>query len=165
MPQIPLPLPTLLDLEMMLRVLLAFALGAVLGFEREKTGRPAGLRTHMLVCAGSTCFTLAGIYGFAATNSSMRDPARVAAQIVAGVGFLGAGTIFRTPSTIRGLTTAASIWLVAGIGMLAGAGMYWLAVFTSLVGYAVLGWLKVPERRRRIGEPSIIPDDRDEIES
>lgn len=148
---------TPLDLELMGRVLLSFGLGGVLGLERERTGRPAGLRTHMLVCAGSVCFTIAGVYGFTGPETSMRDPSRVAAQIVTGVGFLGAGTIFRTPSTIRGLTTAASIWLVAAIGMLIGAGMYWLAIFATGLGYITLEWLKPPSRRRKkLGEPSIV---------
>ena len=155
---------TPLDVEMMVRVFISFLLGGVLGFERERIGRPAGLRTHMLVCAGATCFTLAGIYGFGGPTTSMRDPARVAAQIVAGVGFLGAGTIFRTPSTVRGLTTAASIWLVAGIGTLVGAGMYALAVFSTICGYATLTWLRPVSRRRlrRSGEPSITGGDGDD---
>ena len=162
MPQVPFLSP--FDLEMMLRVLLSFGLGGILGLERERTGRPAGQRTHMMVCAGSACFTIAGIAGFAGPPSSMRDPARVAAQIVTGVGFLGAGTIFRTPSTIRGLTTAASIWMVAAIGMLLGSGMYLLAVFATALGYATLEWLKPPSRRLRTGEPSIT-DERDDLES
>jgi putative Mg2+ transporter-C (MgtC) family protein len=154
---------TPLDVELMLRVLLAFLLGGVLGFERERTGRPAGLRTHMLVCAGSVCFTIVGVQGFQTPEGMMRDPARVAAQVVAGVGFLGAGTIFRTPSTVRGLTTAASIWLVAAIGMLVGAGMYLLALFTTLLGYVTLTWLRPARRRRRpIGEPSLASEDHDE---
>lgn len=161
-------LPQLLaphDLELMGRVLLSFVLGAIIGFERERTGRPAGLRTHILVCAGSVCFTIAGVYGFE-SSAVNRDPARVAAQVVAGVGFLGAGTIFRTPSTVRGLTTAASIWVVAAIGMLIGAGMYGLAIFTTLLAYAALQWLRVPSRRRRgYGEPSLAGDDSDEDNS
>ena len=155
---------TPLDLELMLRVLLAFIMGGVLGYERERTGRPAGLRTHMLVCAGSVCFTLAGVYGFAGPPNSMRDPSRVAAQIVTGVGFLGAGTIFRTPSTVRGLTTAASIWLVAAIGMLIGSGMYALALFTTVLGFMTLKWLRPRVRRRRVGEPSIAGVEADESE-
>jgi putative Mg2+ transporter-C (MgtC) family protein len=162
LPQVPFLTP--LDLELMVRVLLSFVLGGVLGFERERTGRPAGLRTHMLVCAGSVCFTIAGVYGFAGPETSMRDPSRVAAQIVAGVGFLGAGTIFRTPSTVRGLTTAASIWLVAAIGMLVGAGMYMLAIISTILGYITLEWLKPPQRRRRVGEPSITGARDDELE-
>jgi putative Mg2+ transporter-C (MgtC) family protein len=149
---------------MMVRVLLSFGLGGVLGFERERTGRPAGLRTHMLVCAGAACFTLAGVYGFQGQADSVRDPGRVAAQIVAGVGFLGAGTIFRTPSTVRGLTTAASIWLVAAIGLLIGAGMYTIAIFSTILGYITLEWLKPPSRRRQAGEPSISGADGDEDE-
>ena len=164
LPQIPFLTP--LDLELMARVLLSFGLGAVLGLERERTGRPAGLRTHMLVCAGSVCFTIAGIHGFAGPPTGNRDPARVAAQIVSGVGFLGAGTIFRDQSTIRGLTTAASIWLVAAIGMLIGTGLYALAIFATILGYATLEWLKMPahQGRRRVGEPSITDDDSNELE-
>ena len=146
----------LLDLEMTVRIVLAFALGGVLGWELDRAGRPAGLRTHMLVSAGSAAFTLVSIYGFPdPTGGLPRDPARVAAQIVAGVGFLGAGTIFRTPSTVRGLTTAASIWLAAAIGMMAGAGMYVLALMTALLGYVCLRWLRPPSRRSGAGEPSI----------
>jgi putative Mg2+ transporter-C (MgtC) family protein len=155
------PFISALDLELMVRVLLSFALGGVLGYEREQTGRPAGLRTHMLVCVGSACFTVAGIYGFQMIGAGPRDPARIAAQIVSGVGFLGAGTIFRTPSTVRGLTTAASIWLVAAIGLLIGTGMYALAVFTTACAYVALQWLRLPSRKRRgrVGEPALAGDD------
>jgi putative Mg2+ transporter-C (MgtC) family protein len=148
-----------IDLELMLRVTLAFVLGGLIGYEREVIQRPAGLRTHMLVAAGAAAFTVAGVYGFAG-EGTVRDPGRVAAQIVTGVGFLGAGTIWRTSSTVRGLTTAASIWLVAAVGMLAGGGMYLLAVFTTLCGFATLRWGRPPSRRRRMiakpGEPSIV---------
>lgn len=148
-----------LDVELMLRVLLAFLLGGLIGYERETTQRPAGLRTHMLVAAGAAAFTVASIYGFIG-QGTVRDPARVAAQIVPGVGFLGAGTIWRTSSTVRGLTTAASIWLVAAIGLLVGSGLYVLAIFTTLCGFATLRWGRPPARRRRLktGEPSITGD-------
>ena len=152
----------LLDLEMVLRIVLAFGLGAVLGWERDRAGRPAGLRTHMMVSAGSAAFTLVSIYGFPDPGAGLpRDPARVAAQIVSGVGFLGAGTIFRTPSTVRGLTTAASIWLAAAIGMMAGVGMYAVAIITALLGYVCLRWLRTPSRRAGACEPSIVSDQPD----
>lgn len=158
MEQVPLiPLLTAQDLELTGRILLSFALGAVVGFERERLRRPAGLRTHMLVAAGATAFTVASIYGFGGAAQS--DPARVAAQVVTGVGFLGAGTIFRTQSRVRGLTTASSIWVVAAIGMLVGAGLYWLAIVTTLLGGLTLYAVKLPERRIRLGEPSIVPDE------
>jgi putative Mg2+ transporter-C (MgtC) family protein len=156
-----------IDLELMLRVTMAFVLGGLIGYERETTQRPAGLRTHMLVAAGSAAFTVASVYGFVG-EGTVRDPARVAAQIVTGVGFLGAGTIWRTSSTVRGLTTAASIWLVAAVGMLAGGGMYLLAVFTTLCGFATLRWGRPPSRRRRLiakaGEPSIAAEEVEEEE-
>jgi putative Mg2+ transporter-C (MgtC) family protein len=151
------------DWEMMLRVLIAFALGAVIGFERESIHQPAGLRTHMLVSAGAACFSLASIYGFAATGSGTVDPGRVAAQIVTGVGFLGAGTIWRTTNTVRGLTTAASIWVVAAVGMLAAAGLYALAVFTTLIAAFVLRFMRTPTKRRQMqafGEPSLVPNNK-----
>lgn len=142
------------QLELMARLLLAFVLGGVLGFERQVRHRPAGLRTHMLVSTGAAAFTIASAFAFPG-QSAQQDPTRIAAQIVTGVGFLGAGTIWRTPSTIRGLTTAASIWLVAAIGLLCGAGMYVLAGFATLLGFIALYVLRIPIRRRHAGEPSI----------
>ena len=146
---------------MVLKVLVSFLLGGLMGLERERSRRPAGLRTHMLVCAGAACFTLAGIYGFG-LPVQMRDPARIAAQVVSGVGFLGAGTIFRTESTVRGLTTAASIWLVAAIGVLVAAGMYVVAGAAALLGLVTLHWVRTPQRRSRIGEPSLSADPDDD---
>jgi putative Mg2+ transporter-C (MgtC) family protein len=146
------------DAEMTLRMLLAFALGALLGWERERAGRPAGLRTFMMVTAGSAAFTLVSIYGFRDLGT-VRDPARVAAQIVTGIGFLGAGTIWRTTSTVRGLTTAAGIWFAAAVGMMAGAGMYLIAIVTATLGFICLQWLRSPTRRARIaGEPSLVAE-------
>jgi putative Mg2+ transporter-C (MgtC) family protein len=160
--QVTLVLPQ--DLEMMVRILLAFILGGVIGYERESIQRPAGLRTHMLVAAGAAVFTIVSIYAFVGLGT-VRDPGRVAAQVVTGVGFLGAGTIWRTSSTVRGLTTAASIWLVAAVGMLAGSGLYLLATFTTICGFVTLRWGRPPSRRRRMkaGEPSITPDEEEQI--
>ena len=143
------------DVEMTVRIILAFALGALLGWERERAGRPAGLRTFMMVTAGSAAFTLVSIYGFLG-QGTVRDPARVAAQIVTGIGFLGAGTIWRTSSTVGGLTTAATIWFAAAVGMMAGAGLYLVATTTAIFGFICLQWLRAPGRRVQLrGEPSI----------
>src|ERR671926_927530 len=145
----------LLQFDLIGRIGLAFLLGAVLGFERESSHRPAGLRTHMLVAAGAAAFTIASTYGFVG-QGTVRDPARVAAQIVVGVGFLGAGTIWRTPNTVRGLTTAASVWVVAAVGVVAGSGSYRIAAGLTLAAFGVLRWARPASRRRgHLGEPSI----------
>ena len=126
-----------IDIAMIIRVTLALVLGGVVGFERERGDRPAGLRTHMLVVAGAACFSMASIYGFD-LQTKEADLARVAANVVSGVGFLGAGTILRDGSTIRGLTTASSIWIVASIGMLTGLGLVSLALYTTFLTWFVL---------------------------
>ncbi len=118
---------------MILKLVLSAVLGGFIGLERETHGRPAGLRTHILVCLGSTAFTLAS---YAVAVGGIYDPGRVTAQIVTGIGFLGAGTIMRQGSIVRGLTTAASIWTVAAIGIGVGIGgnmLYVAAVTTFLV--------------------------------
>ena len=126
----------------MLRLLVALILGAVVGLERERQERAAGLRTVTMVSLGSCLFTIVGAYGFPNT-----DPSRVAAQIVTGIGFLGAGTIFLRKDLVRGLTTAATIWAVAAIGMAAGTSQYTVAVFTTLLILSVLMVLKPIEKR------------------
>jgi putative Mg2+ transporter-C (MgtC) family protein len=128
--------------DLMLRLLVALALGAIVGLERERQERAAGLRTVTMVSLGSCLFTIIGAYGFANT-----DPSRVAAQIVTGIGFLGAGTIFLRKDLVRGLTTAATIWAVAAIGMAAGTARYFEAAFTTLLILAVLMVLKPIEKR------------------
>jgi putative Mg2+ transporter-C (MgtC) family protein len=121
------------EVVMILRILLATTLGGIIGFQREKAHKAAGLRTHMLICIGSALFTIISIFGFSGF------PAQVAAGIVAGVGFIGAGAILSTrEGNVHGLTTAASIWMSAGIGMAAGAGLYLIAVVTAMLGLAVL---------------------------
>lgn len=124
--------------DMILKLVIATVLGGLIGLERETHGRPAGLRTHILVCMGSTLFALSS-YAIAGT---LYDPGRVTAQIVTGIGFLGAGTIMRQGSIVRGLTTAASIWTVAAIGIAVaiGGGMLYVAVAaTVLVVLALYG--------------------------
>lgn len=131
--------------DTLLRVAVAGALGGAIGLERELDEKAAGLRTHMLVAIGSALFTLVGAYGFAEFSSGSVDPSRIAAQIVTGIGFLGAGVIFRQGFTVRGLTTAASLWLVAAVGMAAGAG-YWkgavIAAGVGLIALRPLEWVK-----------------------
>ena len=124
-----------IEVEMVLRLLLATALGAVIGYQRERAGKPAGLRTHILICAGAALFTVASLYGFGAAA----DPARIAAGIVAGIGFLGAGAIIRRgEGIVAGLTTAATIWAVAAIGLAAGAGLYLVSAVTTVIILIVL---------------------------
>jgi putative Mg2+ transporter-C (MgtC) family protein len=129
-------------LDLMLRLVVALVLGAVIGLERERQERAAGLRTVTMVSLGSCLFTVVGAFGFSQT-----DPSRVAAQIVTGIGFLGAGTIFLRKDLVRGLTTAATIWATAAIGMAAGTARYFEAIFTTLLILAVLMVLKPVERR------------------
>ena len=130
-----------LEITMILRLLVAALLGGIVGLERGSGDRPAGFRTHILVCVGSTLFMLVSIYGFDGVMVPMaaddvgtrRDTARIAAQVVSGIGFLGAGTILHEGLTIRGLTTAASLWIVSAIGLAVGSGMLLLAsVATAL---------------------------------
>lgn len=125
-------------LEMVLRLLLAAALGAVIGYQRERAGKQAGLRTHILISSGAALITLVSIYGF----GDVSDPARVAAGVVVGVGFLGAGVILhREGGMVAGLTTAATIWVMAGVGLAAGAGLYVVAAVATAI---VLGVLIIP---------------------
>ncbi len=124
-----------IELEMVLRILMAAALGAIIGYQRERAGKSAGLRTVVLVCVGAALFTMASIYGFGV----MADPARVAAGIVIGIGFLGAGAIMRHEGGhIEGLTTAATIWVMASIGLAAGAGLYLISAVTTAVILIIL---------------------------
>ena len=124
---------------------MATLLGALIGLEREKHGRPAGLRTHALVSLGSCLIMLLSVYGFPSNIS--RDPARLAAQVVSGIGFLGAGTILREGTSIRGLTTAASLWVVAGIGLAIGAGFYLAGVIATVFSVLVLAYLDNVEKK------------------
>ena len=124
-------------LEMILRFLLAFALGAGIGFQRERAGKTAGVRTHILVSSGAALFTVVSIYGF---SGAAVDISRVAAAVVVGVGFIGAGVIFRgrQEEEVAGLTTAATIWITAAIGLAAGAGMYLVSVIATALTVGVL---------------------------
>jgi putative Mg2+ transporter-C (MgtC) family protein len=131
-------LPELSWLEILFRVSLAAALGGAIGFERELREREAGLRTHMLVSVGAALFTLVSAFAwtdwqFSNASGIVFDPTRIAAQVVTGIGFLGAGAIIRQGLSVRGLTTAATLWVVAAIGMATGAGFYSAAIITTVL--------------------------------
>ena len=130
-----------LEVELILRLLLAAALGAGIGYQRERANKPAGLRTHSLIALGAALFTVVSMFGF----TSGADTARVAAGVVAGVGFMGAGVIFRGSrgDVLVGLTTAASIWVAAAIGLAAGAGLYLMSAFVALITVLILMTPKV----------------------
>ncbi|MEK6559990.1 MAG: MgtC/SapB family protein [Planctomycetota bacterium] len=134
------------------KLLMAAVLGGIIGWERERRGRPAGLRTHILVCVGVTLMMLVSEHiferykTFAADSIIRVDPARIAAQVVTGIGFLGAGTIMRFRATVRGLTTAASLWVVAGIGLAVGSSCYVPAIITTIIALFALLLLPLFER-------------------
>jgi putative Mg2+ transporter-C (MgtC) family protein len=163
-------LPTLNWDESLLRLSLAAVLGGAIGVERELREREAGLRTHMLVAVGSALFTIVSAYGFHAFLTSGQsvvraDPTRIAAQIVTGIGFLGAGAIIRQGLSVRGLTTAATLWVVAALGLASGAGYYSAAVITTalvlialyplrVIAYRVLRRFRPEDRRLLVELPA-----------
>jgi putative Mg2+ transporter-C (MgtC) family protein len=138
------------NLEILSRLLMAALLGSVVGFERERLNWAAGLRTHMLVSVGACLMMLVSAFGFADVLSEKNvvlDPSRVAAQVVSGIGFLGAGSILLRGEVVKGLTTAASLWSVAGVGLAVGGGMYTAAIGATVIILAILAGLKPIERR------------------
>ncbi len=119
--------------QILIRLLLATVFGGLIGFEREFRGRAAGFRTHILVCLGSTLIMMTSMYMFEIYKGiASVDPGRIAAQVITGIGFLGAGTILRSGDNVKGLTTAASLWAIAGIGLATGCGFYF-AAFTCTI--------------------------------
>lgn len=143
------------QLDLVIRLLVAAVVGALVGLEREIHGHPAGMRTHLLVALGSALFTVLSAHGFGAGGPGAPvDPTRIAAQIVTGIGFLGAGAIVKEGATIKGLTTAASLWATAALGMAAGAGAHLLgAVATAIVLFSLwpLHWVEDRVVRSRTG--------------
>ena len=147
----------IINLDYMLRILIAVIFGFCIGLERELTNKYAGLRTHILVCLGACVFTLISIYGFPTfapgdnvlidQATGIRDTSRVAAQIVTGIGFIGAGTVLRNGPMVLGLTTAATLWIAASIGMACGAGMFEIAFAGTLLSILTLVSIRVFERK------------------
>lgn len=120
--------------SMFVRLLVAAVLGAIVGYERERVGKPAGVRTHGMVALGAALFTVVSLYGFGGVG----DPGRVAAQVVTGIGFLGAGAILHEGANVSGLTTAASLWVTAAIGIAVGVGMHVMSLETALLVFLLL---------------------------
>ena len=147
------------NLDFVARILLACFCGACIGFERSKRFKEAGIRTHVIVCCASALIMIVSKYGFADLTDAEglvfngtrgADPARVAAQVVSGISFLGAGVIFKNGSTVKGLTTAAGIWATAGIGLALGCGMYFTVIFVTLM----IGIFQVATHRFTVGADS-----------
>ena len=133
--------------EMIARLFLAAILSGLVGYEREIHGRLAGFRTHILVCVGSTLIMLTSMYIFEIYRGlATPDPARIAAQVVSGIGFLGAGTIIRFKASVRGLPPAASLWTIAGIALAVGSGLYVPATVTTVIVLATLFFLNIFEK-------------------
>ncbi|MCA0756791.1 MgtC/SapB family protein [Paenibacillus sp. N4] len=138
------------ELHILIRLLLALVLGGLVGFEREQSNHAAGFRTNILVCLGSCLLMLLSMYGFAAFVDEVNvrvDPARLAAAVITGIGFLGAGTILFTGKSITGLTTAASLWVVSAIGLAVGAGFYFAAGVTTIMVLVTLWAFNKLEKR------------------
>ena len=146
-----------ISIDILIRLFVAAGLGFLVGLERELTNKYAGLRTNILVCLGACIFTILSIYGFptfadgdnvvVSQATGIRDSARVAAQIVTGIGFIGAGTVLRNGPMVFGLTTAATLWIAASIGMACGAGMYDIAIVATILSVAVLTLIRIFERQ------------------
>lgn len=132
--------------EIVIRLILSVVCGGIVGYQRETLERPAGLRTHVLVCLGATLVMLVSIYPFS-KYSPQADPSRIASQVVVGIGFLGAGTIIRQGSIIRGLTTAASLWVIAAVGLAIGVGFYMPAAVATVLIFLALTLLSRFEKR------------------
>ena len=131
--------------DIIIPCVLAMIFGGIIGIQRERHERPAGFRTHTLVCLGATVFTLVSYLGFVSFTGL--DASRIAAGVVTGIGFIGAGVIFRQGPLVKGVTTAASIWIVAAIGVALGVKLYYLAVIAAILGFLILSILKSFESR------------------
>ncbi|MDD4754007.1 MAG: MgtC/SapB family protein [Desulfitobacteriaceae bacterium] len=137
-----------LQAELALRLFFALIIGGLIGSERYLHNKPAGARTHSLVCLASALFMIISIYGFSGSGSGSginRDPARLAAQVISGMGFIGAGVIWKEGFNVKGLTTATTLWLTSGLGLASGAGMYILAIVSAALSYIALHFFYIWE--------------------
>ena len=137
------------ETDLILRLVIAAIFGGIIGWERQRDQKPAGLKTHMLVSMGSALFTLISFTVLVTLDNMLIDPTRIAAGIITGVGFLGAGAILQSKGEIHGLSTAATIWVVAAVGMAVGFGLFVLAGCTAVITVIMLFILEKMERKRR----------------
>jgi len=135
------------DVELIIRILISVALGALIGYERELTNKPAGLRTHIFVCMGACLFTISSFYLLPEDVGGSFDATRIAAGIVAGISFIGAGSIIASRGDVRGITTAASLWVIAAIGLMVGLGNYIMPVAATIIAFLVLRLGKIEKRK------------------
>ena len=136
------------DLELIIRLLVSVLLGGIIGLEREKSHKPAGLRTHIFVCMGACLFTIASFYLLPTDIIGSFDATRIAAGVVAGISFIGAGSIIALRGAVKGLTTAASLWVIAAIGLIVGLGNYILPIITTVIAYVTLRLDRVEKKWR-----------------
>lgn len=140
------------EIEIVLRILVAGLLGGLIGFERERRQRPAGFRTHILVCIGAALVMIVSEYMYHDFATTTVDPARLGAQVISGIGFLGAGTIIRDKFKVKGLTTAASLWAVACVGLAVGMGYFYIAVISAVIIFMTLALLGRIEKKTKTKE-------------
>ncbi|MFO7677591.1 MAG: MgtC/SapB family protein [Thermoplasmatota archaeon] len=126
------------DIDMVIRLFVSVLLGGIIGYERERSHKPAGLRTHIFVCMGACLFTMASFFLVPQTINASYDAARIASGIVAGISFIGAGSIIALRGDVKGLTTASSLWVIAAIGLIIGLGNYLLPVVATIISYTIL---------------------------
>ncbi len=156
----------LTEVDAVIRLAVAVVMGGLIGFEREKADKPAGLRTYILVCEGAALFMICSLMLgdlVAATTGNLYDPSRIASTIVQGIGFLAAGVIFASGREVKGLTTAAGVWVTAAIGMAVGAGFFIVAIAGTLIALITLRSLTWFEWKSRNDAPGLVADDSESV--
>lgn len=138
---------TLEDVELVIRLFVAVILGAIIGYEREISHKPAGLRTHIFVCMGACLFTIASFFLIPSDAGGNYDVTRIAAGVVAGISFIGAGSIIALRGDVKGLTTAASLWVIAAVGLIVGLGNYLLPIVATIIAYVILRLDRIEKNR------------------
>jgi putative Mg2+ transporter-C (MgtC) family protein len=135
------------EVELIIRIFISVGLGALIGYERELTHKPAGLRTHIFVCMGACLFTIASFYLIPSDSIGSFDTTRIAAGIVAGISFIGAGSIIAAKGDVKGITTAASLWVISAVGLMIGLGNYLLPITATIIVFMVLRLGRIEKKK------------------